>query len=371
MLRCRRFSVLFLLIMCMPLAVYASNGKIPIYQPTVITASGSYYLTADLPPASPAIIIDADFVTLDLDGHTVNGTIQLMNSHQNIRVTNGEIGSGGNLDFSIGGNHLRVDNLQIAKGMIYIGPGRQNVVEHNTASRIMFAQVRNGQIVHNLLTEIEETAVGIDLMECENIEVMYNNSHGFVGEGIHLGFTTDCIVSYNDVCHQSNNGLIMDDSNNNQIMHNNFSNNGMCGIQAFHSNNNLIAYNVCSANDSEEQGNGNGIRLELCDANDVSNNTVSGNEVNGIMVSVSTNNRIAHNNCSSNVQIGINLINNALNNSLDWNHTANNGIGISFDATTLGNIYANNRAPGSLLVNYQDLGANLPVVYGAGFPTNF
>jgi hypothetical protein len=51
----------------------AAEGKIPIWMPAVITQPGHYVLTRDVTAtAGPAISIQADGVTLDLNGHTVS-----------------------------------------------------------------------------------------------------------------------------------------------------------------------------------------------------------------------------------------------------------------------------------------------------------
>ncbi len=68
--------------------------------PFTITASGSYYLTADLTVASGnAITVNADDVTLDLNGFTISSTaspaggaaVFIGNGRQNITIRNGHI----------------------------------------------------------------------------------------------------------------------------------------------------------------------------------------------------------------------------------------------------------------------------------------
>lgn len=365
-----RILIIFAFVLCFSVSTFASNGKIPIYQPTTIVASGSYYLTADIPTIFPAIVIDADYVTLDLQGHTVNGDIQVPQPHTNIRITNGKVEGGGSIDMQQGGNYYRVDNLQIDTGNITIGAGTHMIVEFNSVQFIFFTMVSNGRIASNTVSN-DEGFIGIDIMDCRNLEVMYNTVNKVQFEGIHLGMSHDNTLSYNDSSENGANGLMMDFSNNNKITHNNFSENVFNGIMAVDCRNNTIAYNVISANDSGNQGFANGILLDLGDANYINHNSISGNEVDGIQANGSTNTKIAHNNASSNRRNGFNLINNAMNNSLDWNHAANNVIGFNFDGTTMQNIYSNNRAPGNTVAGYLDAGINMAVVYGAGFPTNF
>lgn len=57
--------------------VRADEGRIPIHEPTTITESGHYFLTRDLQfgvEDEDAIVIEAQRVTLDLNGHSVTNT---------------------------------------------------------------------------------------------------------------------------------------------------------------------------------------------------------------------------------------------------------------------------------------------------------
>jgi hypothetical protein len=56
----------------------ADEGRIPIFEPTTITASGSYVVTNDFSAGSgTAIVVSGADVTLDLGGHTVTGNIHI------------------------------------------------------------------------------------------------------------------------------------------------------------------------------------------------------------------------------------------------------------------------------------------------------
>jgi len=87
----------------------------------VITKSGSYVLKKDLlgTPSEPAVLIQADNVTLDLDGHSLMGPGNKLGMGiaifgKNIRVTNGSL-----KNFGIGvkvedSNNVSVEKLQIS-----------------------------------------------------------------------------------------------------------------------------------------------------------------------------------------------------------------------------------------------------------------
>jgi copper-binding protein NosD len=80
----------------------AAEGRIPIFQPTVITQSGSYILTADIAAPGTIISVTAPEVTLDLNGHTLTTTttdfsstaILLDQGAQDARILGGKIAGG-------------------------------------------------------------------------------------------------------------------------------------------------------------------------------------------------------------------------------------------------------------------------------------
>lgn len=82
-------------------AAHADEGRTPIYQPTVITQPGSYFLARGLAvDGQDAIVIAASNVTLDLNGQTIQGTagtqslIQIISGSTSVRIRNGRIVGG-------------------------------------------------------------------------------------------------------------------------------------------------------------------------------------------------------------------------------------------------------------------------------------
>src|SRR5438093_788677 len=87
----------------------ADEGRIPIFQPTTITQPGHYILTRDVAAASgPLLVIQADHVTLDLNGRMVSSSgvtsnlVQIADGFRDITVRNGRLrgGNAGVLYFS-------------------------------------------------------------------------------------------------------------------------------------------------------------------------------------------------------------------------------------------------------------------------------
>ena len=113
-----------LVLVILPAApILADEARIPIFQPTTITQPGYYILTRDLSPASvTAITIQADNVTVDLNGRAINsapsqGAIAVNGAFQNVTIRNGRLLGG---DFGVnavasapGTVNLRVERVEI------------------------------------------------------------------------------------------------------------------------------------------------------------------------------------------------------------------------------------------------------------------
>src|SRR5262245_27053413 len=92
------FLVLLVFLAAASPSIRADEGRIPIFQPTTITSSGSYVLTRDITVASGNVItIQASDVTLDLNGKTLQNTsasnvlIAIDTGASTVRVKNGKL----------------------------------------------------------------------------------------------------------------------------------------------------------------------------------------------------------------------------------------------------------------------------------------
>lgn len=337
-------------------AALAADGRIPIVKPAAgwpftITAAGSYYLTEDLFEAAPTefIHVDADNVTIDLEGHAIrtNGTtmplVKNINDRTQIRVTNGFLIKGSAaVQFNRGaagtGNYV-VDHLrcidQTMTGIAILG---------NTGTKM------TAVVEHNLIS---------------------GNGVGNPAKGIELQLGNDSYID-NNVITGCVTAIFMDRSEKNSIRYNNLSTNGS-GILVISvlgtSSNNNASYNVISGCNA-----GDGIHIEGKNST-VTNNTVSKNNAVGIRM-VGDNFTIANNTSSENLTgiflmdasggllqnnttsgnagplgppgagDGIYLDLNSNYNGLDWNVSSSNQVcGIEVGAGATGNILANNRTP--------------------------
>ena len=98
--RLRSVCLLALLVGGVP-AARADQGRIPIFAPATLTQSGSYVLTRDLTITSAqSLTINADNVTVDLNGHTLSGVgsgarlIYVVPTYSGIRIENGRLSGG-------------------------------------------------------------------------------------------------------------------------------------------------------------------------------------------------------------------------------------------------------------------------------------
>jgi hypothetical protein len=196
-------------------AVLQAQGRQDIRRPTVITEPGSYTLERSfrLPSADTAIEIQSDNVSLDLNGHTINGPgnkggvgISIMGA-TGVRVHNGSLEGFGIGVQIMDSNNVRVHDLQImgqdlggSPPAVEIGTlivnSRAVVVKDNLISRVFLGVfVRGGgsggnRIAHNTLTGGANGALAI----CYNPtpgavvgpsgDLVYNNLISRFGTGI-------------------------------------------------------------------------------------------------------------------------------------------------------------------------------------------
>lgn len=125
-------------------AAQTSKGPVTIDQsdvPLTIAAAGSYILVSNLVVTAPnvtAIVIDADGVTLNLNGFTISGPGKTVGtgfgidggpSQNNVTVFNGTVRFFGGVGISLSGNNNRVENVRVeSTGQDGIFVGHASVV---------------------------------------------------------------------------------------------------------------------------------------------------------------------------------------------------------------------------------------------------
>ncbi len=281
----------------------------------------------------PGLVVGANAITVDLDGHVIDGVGQgigiLNNGFDSVTVTNGTV-----QEFDVG---------------VQLNPGTTL------------------NIVSDVVAQSNEIA-GIQLNDADDNTVRANTAT-LNGMGIHLASgTQDALVTDNDVTSNSTGGIVLEGANGNTITANSLSGNDDAGIgvgtDVLPANDNQVTANtittsggpgiaVIGSSGNEitgnvaSQSNGAGISLEL--AND---NVVTGNDVRfnpgGIELSDSSDNLIQSNNAGSASGTGISVEGLSFGNSILSNTaSANNGDGISVDGVApagSGNLIEGNTA---------------------------
>ncbi len=367
----RLFTVAVLTVVIFSGTILAADGRIPIYEDTVISEPGSYYLTEDI-SGMPAIQIDTTDVTVDLNGHVVNGDILIdasMSWIVNVRVTNGKIV--GNLDATNGGLNYRFDNLQVMGEIIYNG-GMQIAIHDCIAYGINISGCMNGKVYN--CTSQSSPFDGIVMTGCTSVQVTYNTvMDNWSGSGINASQCWGCDISNNTVSSNAYNGLMMGMSYNCKVTDNVFVGNFNSGISIFDSYSTKISGNTIT--NHSDMAEGYGIKMENCESIEITENNISESQLDGIYMMGSSYSTIARNAVSRNNGSGIALL--ASNyNAIDWNTSLGNLTdGFLFDPVTIGNIYGNNRSQANAGTNYNDMsgGGNFPVCYDGltcAAPTN-
>jgi len=261
--------------------------------PLTITSSGSYYMVEDANCVGTAITINADNVTIDLMGYTLNGPDLGPNqginisSGSNIEIKNGTVrdfGQNGIYAGSINCKDIRTLNLRV------ISNGGSGIYLEGAEGLVKDCLVaKNGQSgIH--------TAKGYKISGCtvrQNTGNAIEAGHGNTVSGNVAyynqsnGITTGnaAVVIHNSVMDNSGTGIVADTGC--TISSNSCHANGNCGISA--GNGNTITGNTCYSNDSGITTGG---------ASTVTGNTTYDNAVYGIKTNSFC--LIDHNTCYSN-----------------------------------------------------------------------
>jgi|GEM_PF-3162244 len=308
------------------------------------------------------LIIGASSITIDLDGHVIDGVGLdagiLNNGYDSVTIINGTI-------------------TQFDHGIL-LNPGTsQNVIasmrlEANQEAGLLLSdadQAGQGNTIRDNV--FAANGYGIWLASNTSQAVIRNNAlGGNASGGIYLEFASNNRIEFNEVTRSSGHGIAIVGGGNNTVTDNSLSGNSGYGIAAgealLPSNNNRIERNTISEGQGgilvvESTGSqvlfnivsgstGPGVSLEL--ANNV---LVRGNDVrsnaSGISLDSSSNNRIEANNASGTLGAGIEIGALSYNNVVIQNSAnQNGGEGITvtdFALAGQGNVIENNIANGN------------------------
>jgi len=189
----------------------------------------------------------------------------------------------------------------------------------------------------------------IKLDNTTNGQISHNNLVN-IGSGIYSVLLIDSnntIINHNNATNNNNIGIVLISSNNNAIIYNNVSNNGQHGIYAKYSDLNNFSFNILQQNTLD------GFLIEWsCDNNTIYNNTINNNPGNGIRIkfrSSSSNqfNNFSKNYVSNNQGTGIKLESSGNDNLIYFNYIVenniqaeDNGLNNLWDIDTIGNYWS-------------------------------
>ena len=335
-----------------------------------VKASGTIYVRADgsvVPNTAPIasvdnvtytligniydeIVVERDNIVVDGKGYTIqgtgNGTGMYLSDRSNVTVKNMEIRAfqrGVRLDDSsnntISGNNVTHNEY----GIVLYGSSSSNTLRHNDASDNRYnlgihtasvsgyiqdiddSNTVNGKPVYYWVNRRDMTvpldAGYVVLVNCTRITVknlsLTNNMQGVV-----LAFTTNSIITENNLINNFDGIRLDHSSNNNTISGNNITANTWYGIRFYYD----PSTNAMSMNNVANTEYGSQLGGPPC------NNTVSGNNItnneDGIRLDYSSNNTISANNVASN-GYGIGLYHSSGGNAIFGNNiTGNENYGI-------------------------------------------
>jgi parallel beta-helix repeat protein len=384
-----------------PAIVIKSDGTVDPATSLIQRDGNVYTLTRDI--VGYTIAVEADNVTIDGDGYTLQGednsvgvfvqqrtvTIQNMSIsgfHYGILFTWYGMGTTNNsivvANSTITDNHIGISVEDYSKNSTISG----NTVENNTYGICLKASggsiLRNNSMNNNVYnffvsaTTLESASNDIDtsntvdgkpiiywvdqhdkvvpfgagyigLVDCTNITVkdyeLKNN-----GQAILLVSVTDSIVTKNRISNNQN-GIWLAQSNNNTLSENTFTDNTYDTLYVVSSNSNNIVSNTMTGNGHNGTefaqvlgyvGKG-AIRFTMCANNNISCNTITDNGE-GINLGDSTNNLIYENTFTNNNGTAVLLFESSQNNITCNVIKENNGWGVKLWFTSSNNIVYSN-----------------------------
>ncbi len=349
-----------------PVATTVSCGQL-LTQSTLLTND-----LLDCP--ADALIIGASNITVDLNGHIVDGVglgSGILNPQfDSVTITNGTV-----REFDYG--------VELRPGSLFNVLSNLTVTANQTAG-IVLSDADNATVRGN---NVNTNTMGIVLYAgTRGVLVRDNDVATNAGDGIRLEFASSNRIEENNVASNDGFGIIMEGAGLNTVTGNTLNLNVGGGIgvgaETLPSNDNLIQSNILTGNVgagilvTDSTGNdvldnvvngsdGPGIGLDLAN-----NNLVRGNDVRfnggGIELSAANDNRIEFNDASGNVGGGITLDVLSLNNEVVMNIVSvNGGEGISVVENApagQGNLIESNTANGN--------GGDGIIVDGAGHTLN-
>lgn len=220
-----RMSVIFVL-SAAALEALAAEGRIPVFAPGVLGATGKYILTQDItgPATSSAIVIGAPNVDLDLNGFTVTepggafSAIEIAVPIVEVTIHDGTVSSGNfgiNAPLAGGGEKIVIEDVKVQAPT---GPGirifdikdtaiRRAVVDAPGAACVLIdgPGAHTGTIEDGIFRDC--SADGVAISNATSFGIRNNRIQRTGTNGIVLDTATGSLVSENTVQSAGNTGI--------------------------------------------------------------------------------------------------------------------------------------------------------------------
>jgi parallel beta-helix repeat protein len=270
-------------LLAFPLAAVAGGGALaqtaPLSCGDTITADTT--LEADLTDCpSNGLVIGADNLILDLNGHTISGDGKLVRRCPRRQLCDFGLANDGH-----DGATVRNGSVRGFGTGVLVGRARENRVLDISSSRntffgfVVFSSakilVRGSSGSRNIAPDGD----GMGLFDSHDVRIVDNEFRRNPGPGIHVQASTDNLIKGNLISHSSP-GILLggetraDSADRNQIRRNRFVGNG-AGVLLGRGNRNVIARNRLSRD-------GDGIAIENARGNRVALNVILDARKNGI-----------------------------------------------------------------------------------------
>jgi parallel beta-helix repeat protein len=211
------------------------------------------------------IVIGADNITLDLNGHTVGGDgVPVPSCDDGALCDLGIENSAGHAGVTIKGGSVRGFDV----GILVLGASRNRIHGLASASNSSFGMIveesTESRIDH--YSSVDDGISGILMLESNSSRIEHNSVAGAHGYGIPLFGSSHNRIEEN-VLDGNDHGILLDSSNDNEVRANRIYHSGGSSIDIGHASENRVEKNILADN-------GDGVILFEADGNQISDNSV-------------------------------------------------------------------------------------------------
>jgi parallel beta-helix repeat protein len=224
-------------------------------------------LTSDLLNCpNNGLVIGADDITLDLNGHTIGGDGTPVASCPDAVCDVGIDNSAGHTAVTIKGGRVRSFNVAV----LVLGASADHLKRirsaNNSSIGMLVGRSSASRLDHN--TSVHDGISGIVVFDSNNLRLDHNSVTGAHGYGIPVFDSRRSQIEQN-MLDGNDHGILLDGSHDNTVHGNRVSHSGGSSIDLGNANNNHVSENVLTDN-------GDGVILYQSDGNNVADNSVTG-----------------------------------------------------------------------------------------------